>query len=573
MKLLAVRRLLRIQRVVIRYRLDDLILELPMLPWWLRLLGATLPWRWLPRRKLELTRGARLRLALQDLGPIFIKFGQILSTRRDLLPDDIANELAWLQDKVPPFPPELAVKRIEEQLGAKIEQVFARFEREPLASASVAQVHAARLKSGEEVVVKVIRPNLEPVIRSDIAWLFILARLAERVSSEARRLHPVEVVSDYEKTIVDELDLLREAANASQLRRNFEGSPLLYVPQVYWDWCRPKVLVMERIYGIPVTDLETLRDQRTDFKALAERGVEIFFTQVFRDSFFHADMHPGNIFVSTRAPWSPQYIAVDCGIVGSLTDEDQDYLARNLIAFFKRDYRKVAQLHIDSGWVPAETKVNDFEAAIRTVCEPIFEKPLKDISFGQVLLRLFQTARRFNMEIQPQLVLLQKTLLNIEGLGRQPLPGTRPVGHRPAVPGALDARTGQPEAVAAQFPATGRAGAAPVANGPRHPRTPVTTARPQCAAAGVERFPPRLARAPGGRGAAGRRRRGRPGPAAGSLAGVGDAGRRGVPDPAPLAPRTATRPAPIASRAPGWHTTPISAGNARNVPATNVERP
>lgn len=573
MKLLAVRRLLRIQRVVIRYRLDDLILELPMLPWWLRLLGATLPWRWLPRRKLELTRGARLRLALQDLGPIFIKFGQILSTRRDLLPDDIANELAWLQDKVPPFPPELAVKRIEEQLGAKIEQVFARFEREPLASASVAQVHAARLKSGEEVVVKVIRPNLEPVIRSDIAWLFILARLAERVSSEARRLHPVEVVSDYEKTIVDELDLLREAANASQLRRNFEGSPLLYVPQVYWDWCRPKVLVMERIYGIPVTDLETLRDQRTDFKALAERGVEIFFTQVFRDSFFHADMHPGNIFVSTRAPWSPQYIAVDCGIVGSLTDEDQDYLARNLIAFFKRDYRKVAQLHIDSGWVPAETKVNDFEAAIRTVCEPIFEKPLKDISFGQVLLRLFQTARRFNMEIQPQLVLLQKTLLNIEGLGRQALPGTRPVGHRPAVPGALDARTGQPEAVAAQFPATGRAGAAPVANGPRHPRTPVTTARPQCAAAGVERFPPRLARAPGGRGAAGRRRRGRPGPAAGSLAGVGDAGRRGVPDPAPLAPRTATRPAPIASRAPGWHTTPISAGNARNVPATNVERP
>ncbi len=411
------------------------------------------------------------------------------------------------------------------------------------------------------------------MIRSDIAWLFILARLAERVSSEARRLHPVEVVSDYEKTIVDELDLLREAANASQLRRNFEGSPLLYVPQVYWDWCRPKVLVMERIYGIPVTDLETLRDQRTDFKALAERGVEIFFTQVFRDSFFHADMHPGNIFVSTRAPWSPQYIAVDCGIVGSLTDEDQDYLARNLIAFFKRDYRKVAQLHIDSGWVPAETKVNDFEAAIRTVCEPIFEKPLKDISFGQVLLRLFQTARRFNMEIQPQLVLLQKTLLNIEGLGTPALPGTRPVGHRTAVPGALDARTGQPEAVAAQFPATGRAGAAPVANGPRHPRTPVTTARPQCAAAGVERFPPRLARAPGGRGAAGRRRRGRPGSAAGSLAGVGDAGRRGVPDPAPLAPRTATRPAPIASRAPGWHTTPISAGNARNVPATNVERP
>lgn len=422
MKLLAFRRLLRIQSVAIRYRLDDMVLELPFLPWWLRLAGGLLPWRWLPRKPLALSRGARLRLALEDLGPIFIKFGQILSTRRDLLPDDIALELAFLQDKVPPFPPEQAVALIEQQLGAKIEQVFSRFEREPLASASVAQVHTAQLKSGEEVVVKVIRPNLEPVIRSDIAWLHILARTAERISADARRLHPAEVVSDYEKTIYDELDLLREAANSSQLRRNFEGSTLLYVPQVYWDWCRPKVLVMERIYGIPVTDLETLRDQRTDFKALAERGVEIFFTQVFRDSFFHADMHPGNIFVSTRTPWSPQYIAVDCGIVGSLTDEDQDYLARNLIAFFKRDYRKVAQLHIDSGWVPAETKVNDFEAAIRTVCEPIFEKPLKDISFGQVLLRLFQTARRFNMEVQPQLVLLQKTLLNIEGLGRQLYP-------------------------------------------------------------------------------------------------------------------------------------------------------
>lgn len=251
MKLLAFRRLLRIQSVVIRYRLDDLILELPMLPWYLRLLGGLLPWRWLPRRKLELSRGERIRLALEGLGPIFIKFGQILSTRRDLLPDDIANELARLQDKVPPFPPEASVALIEEQLGAKVEQVFARFEREPLASASVAQVHAAQLKSGEEVVVKVIRPGLKPVIRADMSWLFILARLAERVSADARRLHPVEVVSDYEKTIYDELDLLREAANSSQLRRNFDGSPLLYVPQVYWDWCRPKVLVMERIYGIP----------------------------------------------------------------------------------------------------------------------------------------------------------------------------------------------------------------------------------------------------------------------------------------------------------------------------------
>ena len=421
MKLLAVRRLLRIQRVSIRYRLDDLILSLP-LPWWLRILRFAMPWRWFPRRNLNLSRGAALRLALQDLGPIFIKFGQLLSTRRDLLPEDIADELMLLQDRVPPFDPQQSMKLIEEQLGAKISSVFSRFDVEPLASASVAQVHSARLKTGEEVVVKVVRPGLRPIIGQDLAWLFQLARLAERVSADARLLHPVDVVADYEKTIYDELDLLREAANASQLRRNFEDSTLLYVPQIYWDWCRPKVLVMERIYGVQVTDLATLADQRTDMKLLAERGVEIFFTQVFRDSFFHADMHPGNIFVSTVQPWDPRYIAIDCGIVGSLTPEDQDYLARNLFAFFKRDYRRVAQLHIDSGWVPAETKLNEFEAAIRTVCEPIFEKPLKDISFGQVLMRLFQTARRFNMEVQPQLVLLQKTLLNIEGLGRQLYP-------------------------------------------------------------------------------------------------------------------------------------------------------
>lgn len=418
MKLLAVRRLFRIQRVVIRYRLDDLLFALP-LPWWMKGLRFVMPWRLLPRNNAELPRGARLRLALQDLGPIFIKFGQILSTRRDLLPEDIADELMLLQDRVPPFDPQVAMKLIEEQLGAKISEVFSRFDVTPLASASVAQVHAARLKTGEEVVVKVVRPGLKPIIGQDLAWLFILARTAERMSADARLLHPVDVVADYEKTIYDELDLLREAANSSQLRRNFEGSQLLYVPQVYWDWCRPKVLVMERIYGVQVNDLATLADQRTDMKLLAERGVEIFFTQVFRDSFFHADMHPGNIFVSTVTPWSPQYIAIDCGIVGSLTPQDQDYLARNLFAFFKRDYRRVAQLHIDSGWVPAETRLNEFEAAIRTVCEPIFEKPLKDISFGQVLMRLFQTARRFNMEVQPQLVLLQKTLLNIEGLGRQ----------------------------------------------------------------------------------------------------------------------------------------------------------
>lgn len=421
MSLLAVRRLFRIQRVVIRYRLDDLLFALP-LPWWLLAVRFVLPWRWLPRRKNELSRGARLRLALQDLGPIFIKFGQLLSTRRDLLPEDVADELMMLQDRVPPFDSAKAVALIESQLGAKISEVFSRFDVAPLASASVAQVHAARLKTGEEVVVKVVRPGLKTIIGSDLAWLFILAKIAERVSADARLLHPVDVVADYEKTIYDELDLLREAANSSQLRRNFEGSTMLYVPQVYWDWCRPKVLVMERIYGVQVTDLATLADQRTDMKKLAERGVELFFTQVFRDSFFHADMHPGNIFVSTVTPWDPQYIAIDCGIVGSLTPEDQDYLARNLFAFFKRDYRRVAQLHIDSGWVPAETKLNEFEAAIRTVCEPIFEKPLKDISFGQVLMRLFQTARRFNMEVQPQLVLLQKTLLNIEGLGRQLYP-------------------------------------------------------------------------------------------------------------------------------------------------------
>lgn len=292
---------MRIQRVVIRYRLDDLLFDLP-LPWFLLALRYVLPWRWFPRKPLDLSRGARLRLALQDLGPIFIKFGQILSTRRDLLPEDIADELMLLQDRVPPFDSQLSIKLIEEQLGKKISDVFSRFDVEPLASASVAQVHAAQLKTGEEVVVKVIRPGLKPIIAQDLAWLFILARTAEKLSADARLLHPVDVVQDYEKTIYDELDLLREAANASQLKRNFEGSPLLYVPQVYWDWCRPKVLVMERIYGIQVTDLATLADQRTDMKMLAERGVEIFFTQVFRDSFFHADMHPGNIFVSTVNP-------------------------------------------------------------------------------------------------------------------------------------------------------------------------------------------------------------------------------------------------------------------------------
>ncbi|MEJ6656847.1 MAG: ubiquinone biosynthesis regulatory protein kinase UbiB [Pseudomonas sp.] len=419
MNLTAFLRLFRILLVFTRYRLDQLVETLP-LPWYGRLLLLG-PWKLYPAPR-DLTRGARLRLALESLGPVFIKFGQILSTRRDLLPDDIAIELAFLQDKVPPFPPEQARKRIEEQLGLPIEAVFAEFSDTPLASASVAQVHTALLHDGSDVVVKVVRPGIEDTIHQDIQWLYLAARTLERVSSEGRRLRPVEVVRDYEQTIFDELDLYREAANASLLRRNFLGSPVLYVPVIHWDWCRHKVLVMERISGIPVTDIDALHDAGIDMKKLAERGVEVFFTQVFRDCFFHADMHPGNIFVSRSHPQEPQYIAIDFGIVGSLTPEDQTYLARNLMAFFKRDYRRVAQLHIDSGWVPPETKANEFEAAIRSVCEPIFERPLKDISFGQLLLRLFQTARRFNMEVQPQLVLLQKTLLNIEGLGRQLYP-------------------------------------------------------------------------------------------------------------------------------------------------------
>ncbi|EZQ17857.1 ubiquinone biosynthesis regulatory protein kinase UbiB [Pseudomonas sp. G11-1] len=419
MNLTAFLRLFRILLVFTRYRLDQLIQPLP-LPWYGRLMLFG-PWKLYPAPR-DLSRGLRLRLALESLGPVFIKFGQILSTRRDLLPDDIAIELAFLQDKVPPFPSDEARQRIEEQLGMPIEAVFAEFSDTPLASASVAQVHTALLHDGSDVVVKVVRPGIEEVIHQDIQWLYLAARTLERVSREGRRLRPVEVVRDYEQTIFDELDLYREAANASLLRRNFLGSPVLYVPTIYWDWCRHKVLVMERISGIPVTDIDALRAQGTDMKKLAERGVEVFFSQVFRDSFFHADMHPGNIFVSRHQPQEPQYIAIDFGIVGSLTPEDQTYLARNLMAFFKRDYRRVAQLHIDSGWVPPETRINEFEAAIRSVCEPIFERPLKDISFGQLLLRLFQTARRFNMEVQPQLVLLQKTLLNIEGLGRQLYP-------------------------------------------------------------------------------------------------------------------------------------------------------
>ncbi|GAA0574684.1 ubiquinone biosynthesis regulatory protein kinase UbiB [Halomonas salifodinae] len=411
-------RLVRIFWVVTRYRLDTLI-PLDRLPLPLRLLFILSPLRLVPIG--QRSRSERLRLALEALGPIFVKFGQMLSTRRDLLPPDIADELRRLQDQVPPFPGEAAVARVEEELEMSLTEAFARFDSTPLASASIAQVHAATLHSGEAVVVKIIRPGIERVMRQDMVLMYRVARLLTLVP-EARRLRPLEVVRDYEATLFDELDLHKEAANTSQLKRNFKDSPLLYVPAIHWPLTRRGVMVQERIHGIPVADLAALEAQGTDLKKLAERGVEIFFTQVFRDNFFHADMHPGNIFVTEGKPQDPQYIAIDCGIVGSLTREDQDYLARNLLAFFHQDYYEVAALHIESGWVGEGTRANEFAAAIRAVCEPILEKPLKDISFGQVLLGLFQTARRFNMEVQPQLVLLQKTLLNIEGLGRQLYP-------------------------------------------------------------------------------------------------------------------------------------------------------
>ncbi|SFM63971.1 ubiquinone biosynthesis regulatory protein kinase UbiB [Marinobacter zhejiangensis] len=412
-------RLFRIAWVFCRYRLDT-FLPLAELPPALRLFFLLAPWHLFPMPKLS--RGDRLRLALEQLGPVFVKFGQILSTRRDLLPDDMAESLRQLQDRVPPFPGDQAQALIERSLGAPVSECFAEFSQQPMASASVAQVHAATLHSGQQVVVKVVRPGIEKVIRQDLALMYLMAGLLERYWSEGPRLHPVEVVADYDATIHDELDLQREAANASQLRRNFEGSSLIYIPTIDWTFTRKNVLVMERIHGIPVADVEALQAAGVNLKVLAEKGVEIFFTQVFRDSFFHADMHPGNIFVDASNPQDPKYIAIDFGIVGTLAPDDQSYLARNLLAFFRRDYRQVAQLHIQSGWVPPETRVNEFEAAIRTVCEPIFERPLKDISFGHFLLRLFQTARRFNMEVQPQLVLLQKTLLNVEGLGRQLYP-------------------------------------------------------------------------------------------------------------------------------------------------------
>jgi len=395
------------------------------LPWWISSTRFLLLWRYFPRTK-SLNYAVAIRLALQDLGPLFVKFGQILSTRRDLLPIELAQQLAMLQDKVPPFDAKQSQQIIEQYLNAPLDTYFCDFTLEPLASASVAQVHAARLISGEDVIIKVVRPGLRQVIDADIAWLLLFAKITEKLIKRTRKLNLVNVVTDYQKTILDELDLIREAGNASQLKRNCANSHLIsnmiYVPKVYWDLCRPQLLVMERIYGLTVTDVASLKKAGINLKLLAARGVEVFFTQVFYDNFFHADMHPGNIFVNPKKPDDPQYIAVDFGIMGSLTPEDKDYIARNLLAFFKRDYRKVARLHIDSGWVASDINVIDFEADIRSACEPVFARPLKDISFASLLLRLFKIAQRFNMEVQSQLVLLQKTLLNIEGLGRQLYP-------------------------------------------------------------------------------------------------------------------------------------------------------
>ena len=403
-------RLAKIVTVGLRFGLDRIVLEADTSGRLAKVWQVFFFWR-----RFDESRGVRLRRALESLGPIFVKFGQMLSTRRDLLPPDLADELALLQDRVPPFPVEQALGVIEDFYQKPIDEVFRNFNRTPVASASVAQVHFAELPDGTEVAVKILRPGIERVIAHDIALLETAAIMLEKLWIEGRRLKPREVVAEFSKYLNDELDLMREASSCSQLRRNFTDSALLVVPEVYWDWCGKSVMVMERMHGVPISQTEALRAQGTDLSALSRAGVEIFFTQVFRDGFFHADMHPGNIFVHADG----RYIALDFGIMGTLNEEDKNYLAQNFLAFFKRDYRRVALAHIEAGWVPAKTRVDEFEAAIRTVCEPIFDKPLKDISFGKTLLRLFQTARRFEMEVQPQLVLLQKTLLNIEGLGRQ----------------------------------------------------------------------------------------------------------------------------------------------------------
>jgi ubiquinone biosynthesis protein len=407
-------RLFKIFRVAARYGLDDIAMSGLAFPRIIWLIDKLTFWR-----DISAPRGQRLRMALEDLGPIFVKFGQVLSTRRDLMPPDIADELARLQDRVPPFDTDIAIAQIVKSLGAHPDQLFASFEREPVASASIAQVHFAVLKNGREVAVKVLRPGMKKSIEEDIALMHIAADWVERLWADGKRLKPREVIAEFDKYLHDELDLMREAANGSQLRRNFADSDLLLVPEMFWDYCSSSVIVMERMQGIPISQTDRLLAAGVDLKKLSRDGVEIFFTQVFRDGFFHADMHPGNIMVSTAPATLGRYIALDFGIVGTLNDFDKDYLSQNFLAFFRRDYKRVAEAHIESGWAPRETRVDELEAAVRACCEPIFDRPLKDISFGQVLLRLFQTSRRFNVEVQPQLVLLQKTLLNIEGLGRQ----------------------------------------------------------------------------------------------------------------------------------------------------------
>ncbi|NRA69758.1 MAG: ubiquinone biosynthesis regulatory protein kinase UbiB [Gammaproteobacteria bacterium] len=420
MKFNRLRRFYQLNKVFLQHGLDELI-PWHMLPWLVKF--GRYCFFWLHNKHRDKSQAERIRLALEQLGPVYIKFGQMLSTRRDLLSDDIALELAKLQDSVPPFPADQAIALITENLGCPIDQVFDDFEPTPLASASIAQVHTATLKSNQQkIVIKVIRPNIAKTIKSDTDLMATFAKTIEKILPISRRLRPSEVVAEYRKTIFDELDMMLEAQNTQQLRRNFEQSDSLYIPLIYPEHNYKNMLVMERIYGIPVADIPALNAQGTNLKLLAERGVEVFFTQVFRDKFFHADMHPGNVFVSRETPDNPKYIGIDCGIVGTLNSEDQRYLAENFLAFFNQDYRRVATLHVDSGWVPADTNVDDFEQAIRSVLEPIFEKPLSEISFGHVLVNLFNTARRFNMEVQPQLVLLQKTLLYVEGLGRQLYP-------------------------------------------------------------------------------------------------------------------------------------------------------
>jgi ubiquinone biosynthesis protein len=403
-------RLLKILQVALRFGLDEFLLGHERIRVLRVAVSKLLFWRDLRRPRAE-----RLRMALEALGPIFVKFGQVLSTRRDLIPPDIAAELAKLQDRVPPFPGENVVTILQTAYDKPVESVFRHFDREPIASASVAQVHLGELPDGTEIAIKVLRPGIADIIRKDVGLLDAGAVLLEWLWSDGKRLRPREVVAEFGRHLEDELDLMREAANANQLRRNFRNSPLLAVPEVHWDYCSTNVMVMQRMHGIPVSAVDTMRHQGIDIPKLAKAGVEIFFTQVFRDGFFHADMHPGNILVSPEG----QYIALDFGIMGTLTDVDKHYLAQNFLAFFRRDYRRVAEVHVESGWAPPGTRVEEFETAIRAVCEPIFDKPLKEISFGRLLLRLFQTSRRFNIEIQPQLVLLQKTLLNIEGLGRE----------------------------------------------------------------------------------------------------------------------------------------------------------